>query len=122
MKSSDEITIRGLSLSCHVGVPDDERAESQQLRVNVTLFPEPSEKPLDDDIKRTVDYYAVSLRLEEVAKEKPRKLIETLAEDMAAVVLFEFSVSAVTIEIEKFILSNTRHVGVLITRDRHDIG
>lgn len=121
MKSSDKIIIRGLSLSSHVGVPDDERAQSQELRVHVTLFPEPSQQPLDDDIERTVDYYAVSLRLEEVAKEKPRKLIETLAEDMAATVLAEFSVSAVSIEIEKFILPNTHHVGVLITRDRRDI-
>ena len=122
MKSSDKIIIRGLSLSSHVGVPERERAESQQLRINVTLFPVPSKKPLDDDIERTVDYYAVSLRLEDVAKEKPRKLIETLAEDMASTVLAEFAVSAVIIEIEKFILPNTDNVGVLIKRDRQDVG
>lgn len=118
MKSSDQIIIRGLSLSSHVGVPDEERAKSQVLRINVTLFPLPSERPLEDNIDQTVNYYAVSLRLEEIAKEKPRKLIETLAEDMASSILSEFSVSSVTIEIEKFILPNTHHVGVLITRDR----
>ena len=104
-----------------MGVPDDERAQSQELRVNVTLFPVPSSSPLDDDIERTIDYYAVSLRLEAVAKEKPRKLIETLAEDFAAVVLSEFSVSAVSIEIEKFILPNTQCVGVMITREREEL-
>lgn len=117
MKSSDQIIIRGLRVSCHIGVPDSERAQSQELHVNVTLFPRSSSEPLDDDISRTIDYYAVSIRLEAVASERPRKLIETLAEDFAAVVLAEFPVSAVTIEIEKFILPNTRCVGVIITRN-----
>ena len=118
MKISDQIFIRGLRISCHIGVPDEERVQSQELHVNVTLFPIPSSEPLNDDIARTVDYYAVSLRLEVVAQERSRKLIETLAEDFAMVVLDEFSVSAVTIEIEKFILPNTRCVGVLITREK----
>lgn len=122
MKSSDQIIIRGLDITSYVGVPDEERAQSQPLRVHVTLFPMPSEMPLDDDIERTVDYYAVSLRLESIAMEKPRKLIETLAEDMAAAILTEFSVSAITLEIEKYILANTHHVGVVITRDRGDVG
>lgn len=116
MKQTDQIFIRGLQISCHIGVPDAERAQSQNLLVNVTLSPVSSAAPLNDDIGRTIDYYAVSLRLEEVAKEKPRKLIETLAEDFADVVLSEFPVSAVTIEIEKFILPNTRCVGVMLTR------
>ena len=113
--------IRGLQISCYLGVPDEERAKSQDILVHVTLFPHESLEPLDDDIDRTVDYYAVSLRLESVAHEKPRKLIETLAEDFADVVLTEFPVSAVRIEIEKFILPNTHHVGVLITRNQKDL-
>jgi FolB domain-containing protein len=120
MKTTDQIIIRGLEISCHLGVPDEERRQSQEILVHVTLFPMASQEPLDDDIDRTVNYYAVSLRIDEVAREKPRKLIETLAEDFAAMVLREFPVSAVTIELEKFILPNTRHVGVLITRNRQD--
>ena len=122
MKSSDQIIIRGLRIACHVGVPDEERVQSQELLVHVTLFPVASAQPLEDDIQRTVDYYAVSLRLEAIAKKKPRKLIETLAEDFAATVLAEFLVSQVTIEIEKFIMPNTQYVGVCITRDRQDVG
>ena len=117
MRETDQILIQGLRISCHIGVPDDERAQAQELRVNVTLFPVASSEPLNDDIDRTVDYYAVSLRLEAAAQENPRKLIETLAEDFAELILAEFAVSAVTIEIEKFILPNTRCVGVMITRD-----
>jgi FolB domain-containing protein len=121
MKNTDQILISDLQLSCHIGVPDDERAQSQDLLVSVTLFPESSPEPLEDDIARTVDYYAVSLRLDAIAREKSRKLIETLAEDFATRIMTEFAVSAVTIEIKKFILPNTRYVGVLISRERKDL-
>lgn len=121
MKDTDQILITDLQLRCYIGVPDEERAQSQELLVSVTLYPEASKSPLQDDISRTVDYYAVSLRLEELAREKPRKLIETLAEDFAFAVLREFEVSKVTIEIKKFILSNTRSVGVVISRDTQDM-
>lgn len=122
MKITDQILINDLRIRCCVGVPDEERAQSQELLVSVVLFPLPSEDPLDDDIHRTVDYYAVSLRLEAVAQEKPRKLIETLAEDLAATVLAEFAVASVQIEIKKFILPNTRSVAVIIRRDHPGIG
>lgn len=72
---------------------------------------------MNDDIARTVDYHAVTIRVDEVAASKPRKLIETLAEDLAAMILDEFPVSRVTVEIEKFILPNTTCVGVSVTRD-----
>lgn len=121
MKDTDQILINDLQLRCHIGVPDEERVQSQELLVSVTLYPKASKSPLQDDISRTVDYYAVSLRLEEVACEKPRKLIETLAEDFATTVLREFSVSRVSIEIKKFILPNTRCVGVIISRDTEDM-
>lgn len=117
MKRSDQIFIRGLKVCCHVGVPDEERAVAQELRINVTLSPYECEGALNDDINATIDYYAVSLRVDEVARAKPRKLIETLAEDFAEMILGEFAVAAVMIEIEKFIMPNTRCVGVKITRE-----
>lgn len=116
MKNTDQIFIRGLHVACNIGVPDKERAEPQGLLVSANFSPYSSVDPIDDDIERTIDYHAVAIRLEEVCEEKPRKLIETLAEDLAEMVLAEFSVCQVTIEIEKFILPNTRCVGVSITR------
>ncbi len=116
MNESDQIIINGLKVSTHIGVPDEERKTSQEICLNLVLYPREGISSLEDDIEKTVDYYAVSLRLQEVAEEKPRKLIETLAEEMAWMVLNEFSVVKVTLEIEKFILSNARYVGVKITR------
>lgn len=118
MEQNDVIIIRELRVRTHIGVPDEERATPQELLVNVELSPEIVGQSVADDISRTVDYHAVVLRLEALAAERPRKLIETLAEEMAAVVLDEFAVVRVVIEIEKFILPQTRCVGVRITRSK----
>lgn len=116
MKKHDQIFIRGQKVSCHIGVPDEERAELQELIVHTKFSPSISSPSYNDQIDQTIDYHAVYLRIEEVAASRPRQLIETLAEDLAAMVLTEFKVAEVSIEIEKFILPNTECVGVAITR------
>ncbi len=113
---SDVVKIRGLELRTFIGVPDEEREEAQILKVNVDMIPDCGFSELADEMEGGVDYYQVSLRLKSVALERPRKLIETLAEDLAAVVLGEFSVAKVRVEIEKFILADTDFVGVEIWR------
>ncbi len=118
MSQNDTIFIKALRVSAHIGVPDEERATAQELLIHASFSPISSQKWETDDISQTIDYHAVSLRLEEEVASKPRKLIETLAEDLARVVLDEFAVSEVTIQIEKFILPNTQCVGVRITRQK----
>ena len=115
----DQIVIRGLELLTQIGVPAEERAEAQKLRVHLTL--EVIRFPEIDGIEGTVDYKAVADRVRESAAERERKLIETLAQDIAAVVLGEFEVSKIRVEIEKFILPETDWVGVILERSSSEI-
>lgn len=121
-QSNDQIFIRGLVVSSYIGVPEKERAQSQDLLVTIIMTPKNQAlaQPIEDDIERTIDYHAVSIRTEDIAAERPRKLIETLAEDIAATLMEEFAIGSITVEIEKFILPNTRCVGVAITRYAED--
>jgi len=118
---SDNIHIKGLRLVTRVGVPDEERALPQSVAVNVTITLSKSFKGFDDRIEHTIDYYQVSLRLREVAATGERKLIETLAEDLAAAVIAFDGVCAVTLEVVKFILPDCESVSVLITRAREHV-
>ncbi len=118
MKSRDQIFIRGQVVSCHIGVPDEERSVPQDLMVHTRFSPSVSCSTGSDEIDQTVDYHSVYMRINELATSCHRKLIETLAEDLAAMVLTEFAVDEVSIEIEKFILPNTDCVGVAITRTK----
>jgi dihydroneopterin aldolase len=110
----DRVVIRGLRLTGRIGVPEDERGEPQTLRAHLTL--EVEQFPIEDEIEGTVDYKAVADRVVALAATGERKLIETLAQEIAGLVLREFAVSKVTVEIEKFILPETDWVGVVIER------
>ncbi len=111
---NDQIIIRGLRLTCRIGVPEEERAESQELRAHLTM--DVGAFPAADRIEGTVDYKAVADRVRELAGLGERQLIETLAQDIASLVLKEFPVSEVRVELEKFILPETDWVGVVIQR------
>lgn len=111
---NDQIVIRGLELSCHIGVPAEERAEAQTLRAHLILDVAPF--PKEDRIEGTVDYKAVADQVRQLAQEGERQLIETLAQDIAALVLETYPVLHVRVELEKFILPETDWVGVIINR------
>lgn len=114
----DTILIKNLKISTFIGVPDEERASVQELCVSVEMVSSLSFDQLNDEIEGGVDYYQVSLAIQKIASERPRKLIETLAEDIASHILKSFNVLHIDIEIQKYILQNTDFVGVKITRPR----
>jgi 7,8-dihydroneopterin aldolase/epimerase/oxygenase len=114
----DAIEIRRLRVSTLIGVPDEERSVSQTLLVTVRMTPSQGFDGLADEISRTIDYYQVSLEIEALAAARPRKLIETLATDIAGHLLGNHPLQHVAISIEKHILPNTECVAVHIERGR----
>jgi FolB domain-containing protein len=114
----DTIEIRRLKVSTHIGVPEDERAEPQTLLVTVKMTPGQNFDGLADEISNTIDYYAVSLEIEALAASHPRRLIETLATEIAALLLANHPLAKVAVTIEKHILPNTECVAVHIERAR----
>lgn len=114
----DTILVKGLVVPLHIGVPDEEREKPQTIKIHLELVPENGFSGLNDDIEKTVNYYEVSIRVKELAAERPRKLIETLAEEISEMVLREFAVIELVLEIEKFILPDTDFVGLRMRRYR----
>lgn len=114
--NSDEIIIRRLEVECHIGVPDEERATPQKLWITLAMQPSQGFFGLQDKVQNTVDYHEVSLRIAELASKKPRHLIETLATDLAEMLLTSYQLKAVSLEIEKRILPNAQYVAVKIHR------
>ncbi len=116
--SCDEIEIRRLEVETHIGVPDEERGNPQKLWISVWMTPSQSFIGLHDKVENTVDYYAVSLRIVELAASRPRNLIETLATDTAEFLLSNYPLKSVAIKVEKKILSNADFVAVKIRREQ----
>ncbi len=112
----DTITIRELEVHFHVGVPDEERSRPQRLLVSVAIECDVSAAALADDLSKTIDYYAVSRRLVGLGEGRSWKLIETLAVEIAGIVLGEFGAARVEVEVRKFILPDARWVAVKVER------
>lgn len=113
-KSPDHISIKGLKLTCHIGVPDEERASPQNLLADITLFTEKSLSGLQDDIANTINYDSLAQSIGKEALRTPRKLIETLAEDIGKLCCRQNGVAKAKIEIKKYILPQTDHVSVTV--------
>ena len=116
MNPPDQIHLTGLQLRCHIGVPDEERAAEQLLHADLVLHLRARFEDMADELSYTIDYAAVATRLEQVAAAKPRRLIETLAAELAQVVLEEFAAAQVEITLRKRILPQTDHVAVRLVR------
>ena len=112
----DKIIIKELEVYFHVGVPETERANPQRLLITIAMESDFTESAKDDDLRKTIDYRAVYVRLASLGRGRSWKLIETLAVEMAEMILREFKPKSVTIEIKKFILPQTQHVAVSVTR------
>ncbi|MCA1963674.1 MAG: dihydroneopterin aldolase [Prosthecobacter sp.] len=113
---ADSIHLRGLDLPTRIGVPEEERAAWQTLQANICLELEQRFEAMADDLSATIDYAAVALRLRSLAAEKPRRLIETLAAEIASCLLLEFGAALVRVELRKKILPGCDHVAVVLTR------
>jgi len=99
-------------------VPDDERSAAQRLTVSLVLEPIRDFLALEDRIENTVDYFALTEFVKAFSLARPRRLIETLAEEIAAELLARFPLRAVEIELRKFILPDTQFVAIRIRRER----
>lgn len=114
----DTITITDLEVFYCVGVPDEERAKPQRLLLTVDLEHDFRAAATEDELSGTIDYFALSQRLRRFGDGVHWKLIETLAVDIAQMILEDFGPSRVTVEVKKFILSEARHVSVRVTRSK----
>ncbi len=118
MQQPDTIEIRRLQVTTHIGVPDNERAQAQNLLISIRMHPTQGFLGLHDDIRNTIDYATVAIEIQHLAAAKPRHLIETLANDCAHHLLSHHPVTSVSITIEKHILPDTECVAVSIHRSR----
>jgi len=117
--TQDSININGLELDTFIGVPDEERSSMQTLKADISFYPEEALSGLNDDFSRTVCYDSIARALRAEAMARPRKLVETLAEDMGKVCLKEFGARHVVVTLRKFILPRTDSVSVTVHVSRH---
>jgi FolB domain-containing protein len=112
----DKITLCDLEVCYQVGVTEEERSRPQRLVITVEMALDFSAAQSSDNLADTIDYAAITERLLHFGDGCHWELIETLAGDIAAMILDEYSPLSVTVEVKKFIIPQARHVSVSLTR------
>lgn len=111
------VFVRDLLLDAHIGVHRHEEDRPQPIRVNIDLTVAESGSPIEDRLENVVDYEHVVNGIRAIVAEGHLRLVETLAERVAAFALQDARVRAVRVRIEKLeIIPDASSVGVEIER------
>ena len=98
---TDRIALRGLTVRGHHGVYDIERERGQDFVVDVELEVDLAPAAASDDVADTVHYGELAEGLAAVVSGEPVRLIETLADRLAAVCLADRRVAAARVTVHK---------------------
>lgn len=112
------VMVRGLEVPARVGVYRHEEGRQQRIRVDVTLAVADS-PPSDDRLSEVVDYDRAIHAVRALVAEGHVRLVETLAERIAAVCLEDDRVREAVVRIEKLDAhGDAEAVGIEIVRRR----
>ena len=113
----DKIFITDLRVETIIGIYDWERTTPQVVSIDLEMGFDISQAAATEDIEHTLNYKAVSKRVEQFIADSDFQLIETMAEKTAQLVLGEFAVDWLQLTVHKpGALSNSSDVGVRIVR------
>lgn len=117
--ANDWIVIEALAVDAVIGVYDWERDILQRLVLDLSMRCDISAAAAAADVERTLDYAAIAERVCDFVAGSRFKLVETLAERVAALVLEEFDVDCLRLKVSKpGAVANAANVGVRIERRR----
>ena len=113
----DLVYIRELRAETVIGVYDWERSIRQELVLDLEMAADNRRAASGDRVEDALDYAAVSQRLLAFIESSDFQLIETLAEQVAAIVMAEFAVPWLRLRLAKpGAVARARDVGVIIER------
>ncbi len=99
--TADRILLRGMRFSGRHGVSESERSLPQPIEVDLDAWLDLRPAGRSDALDRTVDYGELFQRCRAVVEGPPARLLEALAERIADVLLAEFPVDRVRVEVRK---------------------
>jgi len=115
----DAILIRDLRIEALIGIHKRERHVAQTVSIDLDIGLPGAAVFKSDKVADTIDYEQVSLGIQALVKSGHFRLVETLAERIARLLLEEFGAPWVRVSVAKIgILANAKLVGVTIERRR----
>ncbi len=119
----DIVFISDLRIDTLIGIYDWERRVRQTISLDLEMGADIRRAAATDAIADTLNYKAVAKRLIDFVGSSEYQLVETLAEEIAAIVLAEFAVPWLKLTVHKpGAVRGSRDVGVVIERGSREPG
>lgn len=97
----DVIRLRDIMVFPRLGVAEFEKEWVQKVSLDAELVLDLSRAATTDDVTQTVDYERVYRRIREVAQSRKFHLIESLAGEIAEMIISEFDVERTIVRVRK---------------------
>lgn len=115
----DIVYIRDLRIDTIIGIYDWEREVRQTVSIDLEMATDIRKAAATDDIEFALNYKAVSKRIIAYVENRNALLVESLAEEIAALVRDEFHVPWLRLRLSKpGAVRGARDVGLIIERGR----
>lgn len=114
---ADALVISDLKVHCRIGVTDEERTTPQVVWIDLRLAIDAKKVAVSDKVEDAVDYAGLVTAVKKHVEGTSFHLLETLAEDVAALVLRDFSVPAVFVRLKKRALPDIDSAAIEVTRE-----
>jgi len=115
----DAIILRDLRVETLIGIHKRERHVTQTVSIDLDIGLPGTVVFKSDKVADTIDYEQVALKIKALAASGHFRLVETLAERIARLLLEDFGAPWAKISVAKIgILANAKFVGVTIERKR----
>jgi dihydroneopterin aldolase len=98
---TDELAISGIECFGHHGVFDAERRDGQTFVIDLALGIDSTPAAASDDLRDTVDYGSLVAQVKAAVEKDPVDLIETLAQRIADVCLWDGRVQWARVTVHK---------------------
>ncbi|MAJ87308.1 MAG: dihydroneopterin aldolase [Cellvibrionales bacterium TMED148] len=113
----DLVYIKNLRIETVIGIYDWEREIKQVVSMDLEMAADISMAAQTDDIEHALNYKLISKRIIKFVQEQNFKLIEAMAEEVAQIVIAEFSVPWIRLRLSKpGALRGSEDVGIIIER------
>ena len=113
----DIIFLHDLRVETTIGIWEWERNIRQTVAIDLDMAADIRKAAASDSVDDTLNYKSVAKRVQAFVDESSFQLVETLAENIASIVLEEFEVAWVRVKVDKpGAIRGSKSVGVLIER------
>lgn len=113
----DIVYVRELKVKTVIGIFDWERKIKQTVSMDIEMATDIAAAAASDSIEDALDYKAVAKRLISFVEQSDFQLVETLSEKVCEIILNEFNVPWVKLQLSKpGAVRGSRDVGIIIER------